>query len=88
MNKKTALNVLEEEIFQLSVACEKAMVIAGSLQQEYFGPQKPNPLMLEYQYGRYSQYCYIVGDYLFEMSERLKRLLGENKDDEETGKEQ
>lgn len=84
MDKKAALNVLGEELLQLSVACEKAFAIADSLQQDYFGPEKPNALMLEYQYSRYSQYCYIVGDYLFEMSKMLKQLLGESSDEERT----
>lgn len=66
---------LSNELMNISVALEKAMVTKNDLSENYFVEAEPEPTMLMHCYDEASIKCHIIGDYLLTAKEKINSIL-------------
>lgn len=77
-NRRTGLDIteIEDGIYELSIATEKAVAIADELQQDYFGLAEPESSMLKANYDRGRILSNIVFDYACKAEKIVAALEG------------
>ena len=77
MDRKEAIQILDADLMELQISCEKAKVIAGDLMQGYFGEANPSAERLKFYYQNFSTFSDIIFDYIYSIEQSLKNMLRE-----------
>ena len=77
MDRKEAIQILDADLMELQISCEKAKVIAGDLMQDYFGEANPSAERLKFYYQHFSTFSDIIFDYIYSIEQSLKNMLRE-----------
>lgn len=77
MDRKEAIGVLDTDLMELRISCEKAKEIAFDLTQDYFGERNPDAERLKFYYQHFSTFSEIIFDYIYSIEQSLKNMLKE-----------
>lgn len=77
MDRKEAIRVLNADLMDLQISCEKAKEIAIDLTQEYFGEVNPDAKWLKFFYRHFSTFSEIIFDYIYSVEQSLGNMIKE-----------
>lgn len=77
MSRKQAIILLDSELMDIQVNCEKAIAAAAVVAGECFGDTNPDPDMLKYYYNHFQMLSSIVLDYVCEAKKTLDKIREE-----------